>query len=127
MFRLLVAGGREFYNYHYIEEVLTDWYVNDFSESLETWEDSEEGITLVHGDSSGVDKLAAMWAIYNKFIVEPHVANWKKFGKAAGPIRNKEMANSGLNYAIIFPGGVGTNDMINQLVVADVNYRLAYP
>ena len=125
MFRLLVAGGRSFYDYKFIEEVLTSWFVNDFTETLKTWEDTDSGITVVHGGSPGVDRLAAMWAIYNHFIVEAHPADWKRHGKAGGPIRNKEMANSGIDYAILFPGGIGTQNMKYHLIQANINFQEA--
>ena len=38
-------------------------------------------------------------------------AQWHKHGNAAGPIRNQEMLDSGIDYLCVFPGGRGTADM----------------
>ena len=122
MFRLLVAGGRDYYAYRFIEQTLTEWFVNDFTESHETWEESESGITVVHGDASGVDRIAAMWATYNNFLVEPHPADWSLNGRYAGHKRNSEMIESRIDYAILFPGGKGTQNMKSQLIRHGINF-----
>jgi len=41
-------------------------------------------------------------------------SNWKKYGNAAGPIRNKEMIDSKIDVLVAFPGGNGTKNMIDQ-------------
>jgi hypothetical protein len=39
-------------------------------------------------------------------------ADWKKYKRAAGHIRNKEMLDFGFDLLIAFPGGPGTTNMI---------------
>ena len=48
-------------------------------------------ITIVSGGASGADTLAHVWAdaLGYEFIEFP--ANWKKYGKSAGMIRNRKM------------------------------------
>jgi hypothetical protein len=46
---------------------------------------------IIHGDCRGADRIAAQVADELGFFVEPHTADWNKHGKAAGPIRNREM------------------------------------
>lgn len=116
MFRLLVAGGRNFYDYEFIDTTLTNWY--DEISWLET-----SGLIVVHGDAAGVDRIAAQWAKYNSFPTEAHEAKWKELGKAAGAIRNQEMLEAGIDYAILFPGGFGTANMKHLLVKAKVPFR----
>ncbi len=48
-------------------------------------------VTLVVGGAVGVDIYAENWAIARGVPVEVHKADWKKYGRAAGPIRNREM------------------------------------
>jgi hypothetical protein len=48
-------------------------------------------VTLIHGDCEGADKLCARAAQDFGFRVLAMPANWKKYGRAAGPIRNREM------------------------------------
>lgn len=48
---------------------------------------------VICGLVKGVDLLGADWAVTNKKTVQYFPANWKKHGKAAGYIRNVEMAD----------------------------------
>lgn len=73
--------------------------------------------TVVHGDCSGVDKDAAQWASHHSYTVWAHPADWKKYGKAAGPIRNREMVKIA-DVCVLFPGGRGTDDMFRAAVDA---------
>lgn len=123
MFRLLVAGGRDFYDYKFLDTVLTNWlesYTGTKNEDSSTWDDK---VTIVHGDAGGTDRLAAMWASYNDLEVEAHPANWKRHGVSAGPIRNAEMVASGVDFAILFPGGPGTKNMKEVLERNGINFK----
>ena len=112
MFRLLVSGGRSFYDYKFIEEVLTEW--------LSRQDLDVEEIVLIHGDAAGVDRIAGQWAKYNSITVEAYAADWATLGRKAGHIRNAKMITSGVDYAILFPGGNGTANMKMQLSAADI-------
>ncbi len=42
-------------------------------------------------------------------------ADWDKFGKGAGPIRNQQMIDEGKpDLVVAFPGGTGTADMVKR-------------
>jgi hypothetical protein len=112
MFRLLVAGGRTFYDYRFIEEVLTEW--------LSEQDMNVEEIVLVHGDAQGVDRIAGQWAKYNSIAIDVFPAEWTRLGKRAGHVRNSQMIQSGVDYAILFPGGNGTANMRMQLSSTDI-------
>lgn len=47
---------------------------------------------VVSGTARGVDRLGEKWAAFNKIPVKSFPADWDKHGKAAGPIRNRQMA-----------------------------------
>ena len=69
--------------------------------------------TIVHGDHwRGVDVMAKSVAAELGLPQEPHPADWHKHGKAAGPIRNQEMVDSGVDVCLAFPMGKsrGTRD-----------------
>ncbi len=72
--------------------------------------------TIVHGDADGVDSQAASWARRNGVRLEPHPADWNRYGPRAGPMRNSEMAAAGANLCVCFPGpnSVGTWDMAEK-------------
>lgn len=71
--------------------------------------------TLIQGMCpTGADMLAAAWAKERGIQCFGFLANWREFGKSAGPRRNKQMIDYGLHGVIAFPGGVGTADMVRQ-------------
>ncbi len=68
---------------------------------------------VVSGGAAGADSDGEIWACELNIPVRRFAADWDKHGKAAGPIRNAEMAD----YAealIAFPGGKGTANMVKQ-------------
>lgn len=80
-------------------------------------------ITIIHGAAKGVDTAAGYWAklTNNNCLVFP--ADWAKHGKAAGPIRNKQMLDEGkpdLVIAFLAPNSRGTKNMIEQAERAGV-------
>lgn len=100
--RICVCGGREFNNKDFIYNTL------DRLLTTATWD-----FTIINGAASGADSLSSLWAKDRNVRLEEYPANWKKHGKAAGPIRNRYMIFLGIDMLIAFPGGTGTNDMIN--------------
>ncbi len=86
--RILITGSRDWTNGVAIEHALRQHAVPD--------------AILVHGDCRGADKIAAkIWKGMN-LKDEPHPANWHKYGPTAGPIRNREMINSGIDLCLAF-------------------------
>lgn len=66
-------------------------------------------LTIVHGACpTGADKMAHQWVEVAKNIMpytiieEAHPASWKEFGRAAGPIRNREMVEMGADICLAF-------------------------
>ena len=66
-------------------------------------------IVVVHGMCRGADRLAAAAAKMLGIHVEGYPADWERFGRAAGPIRNKQMLDTGINLVLCFH-----NDMMNS-------------
>ena len=96
MTRVLVCGGRDFDDYGFVREVL-DYYAPT---------------VVIHGAARGADSLAHRWAQNTYTPVESYPADWKRDGKAAGPIRNAKMlAEGNPDLVIAFPGGNGTAHM----------------
>jgi len=46
---------------------------------------------LIHGDARGADLLAGVYGLRRGWEVHPEPAQWYKYRKAAGPIRNQLM------------------------------------
>jgi hypothetical protein len=74
------------------------------------------GITeIVSGGCRGVDASGEDWASLNNIPCKVFKAEWTKYKKAAGPIRNKAMAMYA-DAVVLFPGGTGTESMYQQAV-----------
>lgn len=79
--RVIVAGGRDFTDYKLAKEKI-DYYLEDLKGNYE----------IVCGMARGSDMLGFKYAMDNNKKIHSFPANWDKFGKRAGYIRNEEMA-----------------------------------
>ena len=70
---------------------------------------------VVSGRAPGVDRLGEAWAKQNGIPVIPFPADWTRYGKAAGPIRNSQMAQNAEALLAVWDGvSDGTADMIEK-------------
>ncbi len=105
-FRVIIAGGRDFKDYELLKRVC---------DKLLITKRFNKKIIILSGKAKGADYLGEVYAKENGFEVDPHPANWKREGKAAGPIRNKEMATVAHALIAFWDGkSRGTGDMIEQ-------------
>jgi hypothetical protein len=76
---------------------------------------------VITGGAAGADILAEHWAYERGVPLEHYAADWKRHGKAAGPIRNQEMLDQDQpDLVLAFPGGRGTADMVRRARAAGV-------
>ena len=80
---------------------------------------------IVYGCAPGADMLGKQWAEAERrhgwVGLAPFPADWEKYGKGAGPRRNKQMLDEGNpDLVVAFPGGRGTADMIQRARAAGV-------
>lgn len=103
--RVVIAGCRDYENYKEAKEYI-DFCLYEIRK--------ENEIIIVSGGATGADSLGERYAEENGYKIEKHPAEWSKFGKRAGPIRNKQMAEIG-DYVICFWNGKsrGTKSMID--------------
>lgn len=108
--KVLVCGGRDFSDYDYLESVLNE--VDSKTPILE----------LAQGGARGADSLAHKWAVENGiYKICTFIADWDTHGRAAGPIRNRQMLNEFQpDLVVAFPGGFGTEHMIAIALEAGV-------
>ena len=112
---LLVCGGR------------------DYADRARVWDLLDRvarrmAITAVrHGAASGADTLAGEWAMESWVPEEPRPAAWRSGGRrgpvdfSAGPKRNAAMpAEGGVAACVAFPGGPGTENMVERCKRAGV-------
>lgn len=104
--KVIIAGGRS------IEPERALRLVEDAIEASGLMDEITE---VVHGGAKGIDSAANLWAVMNRLPVKVFVANWEKFGRAAGPLRNQEMASyADALIAILVDSGAGTKNMIKS-------------
>ena len=82
---------------------------------------------MIHGDASGADRLAGEWAKERCIEVLARPAEWKKHGRAAGPIRNQAMLAEKPQLVVAFPGGKGTADMVAKAKKAGLEVVVIEP
>lgn len=90
--RVVIAGCRDYNNYVEAETYI-DFCLSDIRR--------ENNIIIVSGCASGADAIGERYAEENGLKVEKYPANWKRYGRSAGPKRNKQMAEVS-DYVICF-------------------------
>lgn len=98
--KLLVCGGRNFNHEKWLYRILDEMQ-------------EKTSITLIiNGGAAGADKFAREWAKLNAVPVKRLDAEWRRYGKAAGPIRNQAMLALKPDLVVGFMGGSGTMNML---------------
>lgn len=105
--RLLVCGGTDFDDWDLLSDELT-YFLGDYGIDV-----------VIEGEAKGADLLSRKFAeeCEPPIQVLPFPANWKKYGKAAGPVRNQQMLDEGKpDFVIAFPtpNSRGTWDMVRR-------------
>lgn len=110
MTRIIIAGSRQFNDYH---KMLTE--LDNIGIHLMN---TIEPIEIVSGHAPGADTLGERFAKYYGYHLKIFPADWNIYGKAAGPIRNEQMAKyaseADRGILVAFPIGEskGTRNMI---------------
>lgn len=104
IFKVIIAGGRDFNNYNLLKSKCDNILANKI----------EEGYTIivVSGTAKGADTLGERYAKERGYHIQRFPANWD-LGKKAGYIRNKEMAQNGDALIAFWNGSNGTKHMID--------------
>lgn len=121
--RIIIAGGRDFSDYELLKQNV-DPAIKKFQ---------ERDVTIISGTARGADRLGEQYAAEHHLPLRLFPADWDTYGKAAGPIRNKEMAeyaskgDTGILIACWDGQSRGTDNMIQTarkagLEVHIVNY-----
>lgn len=107
--KIVIAGSRKYNDYDEAREYI-DLCIGEIGAS---------DIVIISGGCTGADMLGERYAAEMGFEVERVEANWGRHGKAAGPLRNKIMAEK-CDVAICFwdDKSTGTRSMIECAVKA---------
>lgn len=123
MSRILVTGSRHW-----------KWREKVEYELMRTVAQLNDGdVTIVHGGCpSGADRIADDW-VRNAFPrgpvkLEVHKADWRRSGRKAGPLRNKEMVEVGSDVCLAFltPESVGGSMTADMAEKAGIEVRRFY-
>jgi hypothetical protein len=102
--RLLICGDRNWTDRRSIESYLSGY--------------SPELTTVIHGGASGADSIAGEIAENLSMGVEVFPADWHRYGRAAGPIRNRQMLDAHVDLVVWFhldiESSKGTKNMVAQ-------------
>lgn len=115
-YRVIIAGSRGFSDFaalcSYCDKVLS--------------RKAQEGqIVVLSGHCRGVDLMGEAYAKSKGYTVEVHPADWQRYGLAAGPKRNKEMAAAAHALIAIWDGkSRGTKNMIDEARAAGLPVRV---
>jgi hypothetical protein len=112
--KILVCGGRDYTGIRKLFTVLNECITNYPPPNT---------LEIVQGGAKGADFLAKCWASALGINHTEFPADWKRYGKAAGAVRNQAMLDYGPDLVIAFPGGTGTADMVRRAEAAGIKVQ----
>ena len=113
--RMSIGGGRDFRgtieDFYLVKEAIEKYNITEIvSGRQKTWDENKNTYY-------GADYFGELCATLLGLPIKPFPAAWKKLGRSAGPVRNKQIANY-IHYAFLFPGGIGTASMRKEAIAA---------
>ena len=116
--RIVIAGCRNYTNYEEAKKFILSC-INEYSKTA--------SIVILSGTCKGADLLGEKFAKEQNLPIRYYPAEWKRFGKAAGPIRNKKMIND-CHEVICFwdKKSYGTASLIRYAKAAKIPIRIKY-
>ena len=116
MIKVIIAGSRNFSDYGLLAKTCDHMLQN------------QEDVEIVSGkEPKGADKLGELYAEEKGYHIEEFKAHWSQFGDAAGPIRNKQMAEYADALICFWDGDTvksGTYNMIQQARFAGLKIKV---
>ena len=114
--KLIIAGNRTFTDYKKLSEICDHMLQN------------QTDVEIVSGAcSSGADLLGEKYAAEKGFRLTKFPADWKRFGRAAGPKRNEQMANDADALIAFWDGNSkGTKHMIEVAECRGLKVAICY-
>jgi predicted Rossmann fold nucleotide-binding protein DprA/Smf involved in DNA uptake len=84
--KLAIVGSRNFNNYEQLKAIVWEFFKirkGNIPQDI-----------IISGGAKGADYLAKKYTEEYKIKYKEFPANWTKYGKAAGPIRNKQIVDA---------------------------------
>lgn len=113
--KILVCGDRHYKDYNTVERWLRA-------------AGPSQDITIIQGGGTGVDTIVRQVAPILGYTLITVPAKWHWYGKAAGPIRNKEMLKLKPDLVLAFHDYIdnsrGTKNMVEQAKKAGIHTKV---
>lgn len=126
MFKVLICGGRDFAAFDAASNIIRDHLATMSSNPPD-----KEDIVFITGMAKGADQIPFRLGDLDEWGgVEEYPADWDRYGKRAGPIRNQQMLDEGKpDLVLAFPTETsrGTYDMIRRAKKAGVEVAVYGP
>ena len=93
--KVLICGGRDMEDKDLVYKTLAPYY-----------EEYKDELEIVSGMAKGADHWGYLFSFHYDLKCHKFPANWDKYGKSAGPRRNKQMLDEtpgGVDLVIAFP------------------------
>lgn len=115
--KLIIAGGRDFSNYELLCDEVTQFIADNTTPN--------DSVVIISGLAKGADTLGCRYANEAGYELQGFAAEWGKFGRAAGPIRNKLMAKEATHLIAFWDGkSPGTMHMIDYAGKLGLNVKV---
>lgn len=112
--KILVTGSRDWTDRKTLQDALREYNAADN--------------ILIEGGAKGADRIAREFAEDCVWSIMTVLAQWEKYGKSAGPTRNREMLDMQPDIVLAFPtkDSKGTIDCINQAIWRQIPVEIYY-
>lgn len=130
--KVIVCGSRKLPQMHAWKVGNVLWHLFGINDTL-----GSDSFTVAHGgcpmpsdeDFVSVDQMAHQWVNSARIALESgtiiyemiYLADWTRHAKAAGPVRNQQMANDGADLCVAFayePEGISSRGTRNMIIEA---------
>lgn len=111
-FRVIVTGCRHSY------------WIATARRAVVSLSKTHDGLVIVHGGAMGIDKAFGDACRDLRIAVDIFPADWDRYGKGAGPIRNQAMVDAKASMCLAFhpdlAGSKGTGDCVRKAMAANI-------
>ena len=112
-FRVVVAGSRDFNDYHLL------------SSELDKFLAGKKNVTIISGTARGADRMGEQYAAEHGYKIDQFPAEWSKYHQGAGPIRNLEMVKTADAVVAFWDNqSTGTKNIIDCAKQENILYKV---
>jgi hypothetical protein len=114
MFKVIIAGSREFNDYAFLKQKL-----------IHLLQNINDEIEIVSGRARGADLLGEQFACEMGYKIKYFVPDWDGLGKRAGFVRNRDMAEYADACVVFWKNkSKGTANMIDEAKKRNLKLRI---